>query len=61
MHHKCGYSEESGSYLVEVIASHCENGEECVRSCPYSWKKNDRKKVQRADKAFGCFCNGLDD
>lgn len=49
LHAQCPYPQESGYDCVEVVAGYCEIGENCVKQCQFSYKKN---KTQFAIKAF---------
>ena len=60
-HHQCNYSGESGWGTVEVVGGFCEVGTGCVKACPYSWRKSDKKAERNADKRFKEFAAALPD
>jgi hypothetical protein len=57
-HHNCQYTDESGWGVVEVVRGFCEVGQDCVKSCPFSF--HGKKKEAQADKAYREFCKELE-
>ena len=51
-HRQCPYPNDSGYECVDIAEGFCEVGDGCVSLCPFSWKKEDTKKTERAEKAF---------
>ena len=59
MHHNCQFNDQSGWNLVEVVSGFCEVGSGCVKECPHSWRKKDKKTEAKADAAYRRFAEEI--